>query len=333
MSRTNLNHDVKVVIRAAGERTEALCYDLISKQVPEAHISIIHEIPFSAAVAKTFNLGISHNLPWTLAVDADIMVGPTAIKDLLDLGNNTEPHIFEIQGQILDKLFGGPRPGGGHLYRTQYLPQALEYVSAGGVTKRPESFVIRQMADQGHPWFQGNMVFGLHDYEQYYRDIYRKAFVHAHKHKRFMTYLASLWKKMATDDADYSVALRGFEDGAHFEGTVKIDINMFSQDAISGHLSQLHLSEKTTLAPTTISQQEIGQFLADFIPPTEYWIYRFLQNNSSVSRENILSDLHTLRKQIGWVQMAKFLSLGIQNYSKKLLNQKNRNTISVDNQT
>lgn len=214
--------EVTAVIRSAGERTEAACNHLLSSQVSEENISVIHERPFTKALERTFEIGMQRGRPWTLVVDADVLIRDGAISQILEMAEQAEDNVFEVQGRMLDKLFGGARPCGLHLYRTALLPEAIDCIPAQGVTMRPETLVLRRMASRGYPWVQEEIVVGLHDYEQYYRDIYRKAFAHAHKHGRYVPHLESLWRRLAEEDPDYQVALWGLRAGQIFDGTVKI---------------------------------------------------------------------------------------------------------------
>ena len=174
-----MTSDVLVVIRSSGERTEEACCHLLSRQVPDENIVIIHEVPFEAVVAKTFTLGSERGLRWTLAVDADVLFADEAVAKLMAIAEKADENVFEIQGQTLDKFFAGPRPAGHHLFRTSLFAKALAHVPQEGVSLRPESFVMKKMASTGYPWLQEELIVGLHDHEQYYRDIYRKSFVQA----------------------------------------------------------------------------------------------------------------------------------------------------------
>jgi len=162
-----------VIIRSADERTTELCRQLVSEEVPNKNIQIIREAPFTKAVRKTFELGIERGLPWTLAIDADVLIRPEAIIDLLRFSEKADDNIFEFQGLVLDKLFSTYRPAGNHLYRTSLLHKAIDYIPCDGLSGRPETTTLRNMESQGHPWILSDIIFGIHDYEQYYRDIYK----------------------------------------------------------------------------------------------------------------------------------------------------------------
>lgn len=303
-----MNEEVAVAIRSVGERTETICHHLISQQVPLENIVVIREIPFSAAVAKTFEFGLDYSLPWTLAVDADLLIKQNTIKQLLALAAQADKTVFKISGSVLDKFFGGPRLAGIHLYRTSLLPQAVAFVSSTDIdiSMRPETFVLREMEKRGYAFILLNpdIVLGLHDYEQFYQDIYRKTFVHAHKHHRYAPYLKSYWKRMAGRDSDFQIGLWGLGDGLKYKETVKIDVRQFSSNRMPHLLSQRHWQEKEPLSPTEMSAKKINQIADEWCIPAEYWFYQYLKGSYKL---NWNARIRTLLKRVGWVQTASFL--------------------------
>ena len=261
--------EITIVIRSSGERTLALCHHLIEMQVPSENIIVITESPFSQAVKHTFELGMERDLPWTLAIDADVLVVDGAIAKLLEIARQKDSNVFEVQGQILDKLFGGPRPGGPHLFRTSFLEEALPLIPDEGVSMRPETFLIKQMASNGNPWIQEEVVLGLHDYEQYFSDIYRKAFMHVRKHGRHIPYLENLWRRLAEKDADYQVAMWGFRASQIYDEGVNIDVKCFPEE-IQPLLRMRNWKEKGDLSPTALTASKIEHFIDTFTSPPEY---------------------------------------------------------------
>lgn len=270
--------DVTVIIRTVGERTLDLCCHLVAQQVSEDHIFVISETPFSQAVKRTFEIGLEHNLPWTLAIDADILLRADAITELVRIAEQSSATTFEVQGQILDKLFGGPRPGGPHLFRTTLLSQALALIPADDSSGRPESYTIQQMAQRGNPWIQHHTILGLHDYEQYYHDLYRKAFVHAQKHRGLvLKQLEVLWQRLSQTDPDYQVASWGCRAGKIYDGELKIDIRHFPQE-INALLQMQGWSEKGNLGLDAWSGATISAFIQSFAAPQEFRVMEGLLN-------------------------------------------------------
>ena len=259
-----------VVIRSIGERTEANCRALIASQVPEEHIVTIREHPFTTAVKKAFEVGLECGRRWTLCLDADVLLRSESVKNLLVIAEHTEKHVFEIQGNVFDKLFGGPKPAGNHLYRTALLARALDCLPPPGLSMRPETYMIKRMAESGFPWIQQDLVVGLHDYEQYYKDIYRKAIVHTRKHGCHISHLEAFWRRLADEDPDYRVALWGLRAGQIFDGHVELDVQQFPQE-IDGLLYIQGWQEKDAMPATQFSGADIQRLLETSEPSSEYW--------------------------------------------------------------
>lgn len=247
--------NLHVVIRSVGERTESLCRKLILDQgLPPARVTQVGEVPFSATLRKSFEAGVQSGSKWTLCVDADILLRPGSIGSLVSLAEQQQENVCELQGYVMDKFFGGPRQAGLHLYRSSLLPQAMACIPDEGVNIRPEYHTLRAMRKAGFPWLEVPLVLGLHDAEQYYRDVYRKCFVHAHKHAQYAELLMEVWKQGAVQDSDYRVALRAFADGIQHMGPVRIDVR---QSCFTLGLEDLGLQEKAPINPEKWNGQRV----------------------------------------------------------------------------
>jgi len=218
--------------------------------VPEENVHVICEVPFSAALRRSYETGLNASLPWTFCVDADVLLRPGAIAEMVRLAEEQPDHVCEIQGYMLDKLFATTRPGGVHLYRTEHLRLALECIPQEGVNVRPEHYTLQTMKSKGYPWVEVTYVVGLHDFEQYYRDIFRKCFVQAHKHAYLSDKLLTVWRERAAQDADYAVALLGFGAGVQHTGKVFIDTR---QREYHEGFAQLGIDEKGPLNAETVT--------------------------------------------------------------------------------
>ena len=90
-----------------------LCKQLIVDQgVSAENLAVVKEAPFSAALKKSFELGMECGLKWTFCIDADVLLRPGAVETMVNLAEQEDEQVCEIQGFILDKFFGGPRNGG-----------------------------------------------------------------------------------------------------------------------------------------------------------------------------------------------------------------------------
>ncbi len=218
---TAMKNDVLIVIRSVGERTVAKCQSLIIDQgVSPEDIEVICESPFSKALLTSYEVGIKRGKKWTLCVDGDLLLKSKAIEKMVSIIESTNDRVFEVQGFIVDKLFGGPRAGGIHLYRTALLPIAKDKLSNISNAIRPEANTLREMEKAGYPFLVVPYIVGVHDFEQSYKDIYRKSFVYGRKHKAYYQMFIERWSRLSRKDDDYLVALEGLERGYHFEGEI-----------------------------------------------------------------------------------------------------------------
>ena len=178
-----LEDSVLVVVRSSGERTADLCVDRLVGLFSPASIFKVQTSPFSRAIIESLKIGMASNKEWLLCIDADVLVSVVGIKKLLLNIPRADANVFEIQGLVLDKFLPVVRPAGNHLFRREYAEKAIDAIPAEGTSLRPESDMLNRMSDAGFPWIQCDAIVGLHDYEQYRQDIYRKCFLHAQKHR------------------------------------------------------------------------------------------------------------------------------------------------------
>ncbi len=239
------------------ERTTALCEHLIRQFAPPENVRVIQERPFSAAVRKGFELGAASGLKWTCCIDADVLVLEEAVAEQLRLAETLDDDIFCVQGLVYGKFLPIKRPAGNHIYRNALAERAIPLIPSDGNALRPESVTTQAMKDQGYFTYQTNVVLGLHDYEQYYSDIYRKCFLHINKHEEdLMPMVESHWRKHQAEDQDYAVALLGALMGKVYEGTVYIDKH-FQEEAGRRVLELAHVPEKPPLAVQEYSPEKI----------------------------------------------------------------------------
>lgn len=238
--------NVTVVIRSVGERTEKACYSAISELVASKNIFVVHQRPFSAAVKANFEIGMKQNKEWTLAVDADLILYNGAIKEMIAAFSKLEQSYFIYQGWVYDKFFKDFRTGGPHLYRTELLHKAIDFIPDEGTSLRPESSTYIEMDKLGHGYFVDNNYYGLHDFEQNKTDIYRKFFLHAQKHRKWIPKFLEAWKGDVLKDEDYVIAMRGLCDGLLFTDKIFVDAGFFEKK--SKHLfEELGVTEKSAL--------------------------------------------------------------------------------------
>lgn len=233
--------DVFVLIRTVGERTEKVCEKLIYQQgISEENLKTVHSVPFSTSLLESYQAGIERGLKWTLCVDADVLLRQGSIAGAVALMEQQSSQVFELQGHVLDKFFGGPREAGFHLYRTSLLEKGVQLMPNGNHI-RPETETLNNMQNKGFPFVRAPLLLGVHDFEQYYADIFRKCFVQAHKHLYRSELLITVLKEGVEHDKDLFVGLKGFVEGLFYNGEVMIDAG---QQVYKESFRKLQIEEK-----------------------------------------------------------------------------------------
>lgn len=260
--------NVTVVLRSVRERTEALARALVVAQgLPESSVFIVRKAPFSEALKSSFQVGVDEMRPWTMCVDADLLLRPCSISRMIRLAELQRGNVCQIQGYILDKFFGGSRSGGIHLYRTSLLPEVSSLIPPEGTDIRPETYALNKMKANGYPWISFPEVVGLHDFEQSYTDIFRKSFVYAHKHIGYFDLFLTFWREMAPRDPDYRVALSGLAAGIRHIGEVRIDKRAkYFLESIEERFE----AEKPPLNPRSWSLEDVEKIFQEWRVPAIY---------------------------------------------------------------
>lgn len=289
--------NVTVIIRSVGERTEELCKKLILEQgIPDEHITLIKDIsPSSAATLKSFEIGIEKSLKWTFRVDADILLRKGSIEHLVDAFENLPENVFALQGYLLDKFFGGPRKGG-YMYRTSLLSTALSLIPTNNVI-RPDTETLNAMSQAGYPHAEIPYLVGLHDFEQSYRDIFRKCFVQAHKHLYVSELLLSIFRENMARDNDFKIALDGFVAGLYYNDEVRIDVN---QDIYQEAFSKLKVQEKDNLTADSYDLNMIETIIRNWTEPSVFKKYmRYTIQNLEFEHAQMMNKKRGIPKFFG----------------------------------
>ena len=243
-----------IVIRSIGERTTNICRQLLCQQVEARNIVVISERPFTRALHKSFEIGIEFGLQWTICVDADILIRRNAIQTLVDWAQPLNSDVFQVQANLLDKFLCRSRIAGPRIYRTSLLARALSYIPADGVTLIPEAYAIKRMASQGYPYVHKNFTLGLHDFEQYYRDIPRKIKQHLQRDVRYILEIRPTWRRRGMQDPDYQVALWAVDNR---RDTEDLDTLLHSQG----------WQEKEELDTTSGTSESVDNLIFGYIHP------------------------------------------------------------------
>jgi len=201
-----------VIVRAAGERTSDACVRELERQTSPAAVERVELTPFWRTLRAGLEHGRHSGADWVLSVDADVLPSQQAVSMAMAWAAKAGDRDAVLSGMIQDKFTATVRFGGIRLYRAATIPLVLEVMPGLGETVRPESTAIKKLAERGWRHHLVSELAGLHDYEQYYRDIYRKAFLHMQKHGARMARFLDLWMSLADRDPDYQAALAGAAD-------------------------------------------------------------------------------------------------------------------------
>ena len=238
-------NDLTIILRECGERTADAAYSLLNSPELGGNVERVSEVPFSACLRRSLEVGLSSGRKWTLCIDADVLVDAKAIQQLIHYAEQTPSHVFEVQGFVFDKFFGVERPAGNHLYRTELLEKSLPLIPEEGTTLRPENTLLNNMTAEGHPCVQSPIVVGLHDFEQWEHNVFTKAFLQAHKHDWLADYLKTVWSGFPAD-SDYRIAEMGLNAGLEYDETVYVDNTFLGSVA---DLSQIDATKKKYQLP------------------------------------------------------------------------------------
>jgi hypothetical protein len=233
-----------LVIRTAGERTESVATRLARFQSRDSDgISIICQAPFESALRASYEAGIRAGKTWTVTLDADVLLRKDAISGLLEHAQHMPTNYLQLEGRVFDKILGTYRQAGHRVYRTELLRKAIGQIPEPGSQIRPEYFTIAEMGRLGHPTRHVGRIVGLHDFEQNYCDLYRKAMVHSRKHASLVAGLIERCAERLHGDADFLVILKGLWDGLTTKASLTIDHRAFV-DRAARALDELGIREK-----------------------------------------------------------------------------------------
>lgn len=257
----SLNNNFIVVLRSVSERTEKACYHSILNQIKdESKIHITRISPFKSALEYGYELAIKKKMKWLLTADADTVLIPDTLDKFFLIAEEMPDHYLQVQGRILDKITGTIRRGGPRIYRVEHLKKALLLSESSDDTIRPEQYIIRKMGEMGYPSRYISPVLCIHDFEQYYRDIYRNAYVHANKHIDLLpTIITNALTLKTSEDQDYKIIIKGLKDGIFGHKEQFINDNLYIDDARKA-IHEVELSEKCKLDSLIDVENIINQY-------------------------------------------------------------------------
>lgn len=210
--------DVFVILRSAKERSAPLAEKAVLLQT--SRYAVIEEYPFSSALKKMFTVGKERPERFLLAVDADVVLHPGSVEKIVEIAGEhlkKHPNLFFLDFFVMDK-FRGKCCSGCHLYVNRYSTDLLTHLVNDVDDTRPENHLVLDFAKThklAHE--KSQFIVGLHDFEQYYRDLYAKYFRRAkrrkHEAEMLIHVLEERKKYYSKEDQDFAVALKGLHDG------------------------------------------------------------------------------------------------------------------------
>lgn len=279
--------ELTLVVRAAGERTEAACVDLFGGQLPSPdQLVVLRERPFAKAVIRCFEEGVLAGRPYLIAVDADILPLPDAVERAREICGKMAPDAFCATPLFLCRTVGGFAMRGLHCYRANLLPEALSLLPDLPSDLRPESRFHDAMKARGHPREVYAKVLGLHEYEQSFRHIYLKSMLRARKDP-YAEQIRSRLQARAPHDPDALVALWGFE-AAEADPNPPLEYDWTAaRPELDRRLAAAGLSEKPTLDASRaagMALDAVGAHDYRTDTHTEPWIREMLAFHDGGSR-------------------------------------------------
>jgi len=231
---------MEIIVRACGERTENECVRLAEKH---GRVHVIHARPFGESIRQTYKLAQKIDQEFIPVVDADVLLFDNTLQSAIHEMRSKNKNIFCLDGTTNDKIMMMKRRAGIHIYRTSLLARAEKFIDDNHI--KPETNTRKQMIKLGFPTIKSKIIFGLHDHEQYYADLWRKAVAQTRKLAGMMGNKPEQWKKLMKNDIDFFVVHHAHEYGLTLDEKIIIDIDK-KYDAIN-QLEKLGIKEKGEL--------------------------------------------------------------------------------------
>ena len=219
-------------------------------------------------------VGLSEGYKWTVVIDADVYVHQAGFERLVAVAEAQPPTTFYVQGLTIDKYIPIIRTAGTGIYRTATLPQCLKGIPHGKKPLRPETQTVQSVLRRGYRLWRTDIVVGLHDFDQQYVDIARKAYLHAHKHRNVLAEMLAHWHANQADDRDFQAALIGHEHSVSNEAAPEVD-RTFLRGQFEESLLRQGLSPKPDLRAGEISPDFVADFVGRFRPDPELQAKKF----------------------------------------------------------
>ncbi|MFV1974451.1 MAG: hypothetical protein ACC651_01810 [Candidatus Scalindua sp.] len=242
--------ELEFVIRTVGERTEDVCVELVNLQKDEHEsLHLLRENTHAKAVESTIAIGLESRAEWLVAIDADMLLTPGSILSIRKEIRSCSDAIVVLHPAVVDKLYRMRRWG-----LTVYRKAALEELNIKfqDIKKKQnikiESAAIKALGEnkQRQVYFSREVA-AIHDFYQYYKDLYRKAYLNVSRNQGFNKDVKKCWKRLANSDPDYLVMYKAMEDATVESRNLTNSISDFKSSELDSIVSGLGLKEKPPL--------------------------------------------------------------------------------------
>jgi len=234
---------IAVVQRHAHERTQQAGLELAARELPDATVTAVAAGDFPTTLRRCFETAVELDREWTVTLDGDVLLLPGSGDAIVRLIDRFPAWAGHADPLVQDRVTGEARSAGIRLYRTAAMRTALQHGDWSGV-HRPESHLLISLLPEVRGWSPSVLV-GLHDHEQYLRDLFRTAFVMARKSERRRDRLLARWQERA-DGAEDLALIAGATAAAREDLPFTIDAAAYV--ALSdAFLAEAGLSERAPL--------------------------------------------------------------------------------------
>lgn len=212
---------INIIVRCSGERTEKKCIELAEAQ---GKVHVIKAYPFGECLRQSYRLGAKFTAQkWVPMIDGDVLLINGTINRAIKYLNAQHRKVFCLDGKTKDNILRCVRRAGIHIFRRALLQEAMHYIDDNEL--KPESTVRRAMGRRGYITVVGQVVFGYHDYEQYYCDIWKKAFCQSQKLRKLIhrKNIKATWKKLAVKNPEFKIVLAAHAAAEKYNQPIVID--------------------------------------------------------------------------------------------------------------
>jgi len=242
--------EFSVIIRTTGERTLDACRNYLLDYFDD--VAVIRDAPFEKTYQRFIKEALHSPKEFILSVDADVLPYQYFAKEIVRLVSVKYPFDF-LAFSCRDKFLNCIRPVGVRVYTQKGIKEIsknlllekdlsegeyrLESKNIKAAIKRDSTLVYKETLKE----------VGMHDFQQYYRDIYRKGVFHAKKHANFIDHhkgLKLFWEAKQEEDKDYLVFNLGFKKGQELKSKLICDCKLITYDP-SAIFEEFNIEEKT----------------------------------------------------------------------------------------